>query len=51
MYFCFKESSYLCPEYSCEISVEIVLYFELGEKNKFVATYKSKYLSEISLFV
>jgi hypothetical protein len=43
-------NTYICHEYSCKISLEIALYFELQEKNKFVATYSGIYLSEICLF-
>lgn len=33
-------NTYTCHEYSCEVSVENALYFELQEKNKFVPTYR-----------
>jgi hypothetical protein len=43
-------NTYICPGYSCEILVEISLYFDLQEINKFIATYRGRYLSEIYLF-
>jgi hypothetical protein len=43
-------NTYTCPGYSCEILVEISLYFDLQEINKFIATYRGRYLSEIYLF-
>lgn len=46
----YSMNTYIYSEYSCEVSVEVALYFELQEKNKFVATYRDIYLSEINLF-
>jgi hypothetical protein len=43
-------NTYICPEYSWKVLVEIALYFKLQEKNKFVATYSGRYLSENFLF-
>jgi hypothetical protein len=38
------------PEYACKVSVEIALYFELHNSNKFVAVHMGRLLSEICLF-
>jgi hypothetical protein len=32
-------NAYIYPEYSCKVSLQTALYFELQERNKFVATY------------
>jgi hypothetical protein len=57
-YFCISKNykiyslnTYTCFEYLCEVLVEIALYFELQEKNKFVATYRLKFCQKFVFFV
>jgi hypothetical protein len=44
-------NTYTCFEYLCEVSIEIALYFELQEKNKFVAMYRLKFCQKFVFFV